>query len=144
MKTKSRIKVRETSAGGVLLRDGLVLLLQRGSGEWVMPKGHIEEGESHEEAAVREVGEETGLSVKVVRPLGRTEYKFRKDSSRLIHKTGDWFMMECLDGDLQIELIFKQGRFVSREAALRLLTFGNDRELLLRAVPRDRLPGERN
>ena len=54
----------EQSAGGVVLLGNAILLLRKYNGDWVLPKGKIEPGESHEEAALREVKEETGLNVK--------------------------------------------------------------------------------
>jgi ADP-ribose pyrophosphatase YjhB (NUDIX family) len=89
---RSGIKFRETSAGGVVLRAGEVLLLQRRTGEWVLPKGHIEEGESKADAAVREVQEETGLAVEAIEPLGTTQYRFTNKSGILVHKTVHWFL----------------------------------------------------
>ena len=52
----------EKSAGGIVLLDEKALILRRFSGDWVLPKGHIEEGETPEIAAMREVREETGIS----------------------------------------------------------------------------------
>ncbi|HSP56131.1 MAG TPA: NUDIX domain-containing protein [Dehalococcoidia bacterium] len=80
------MRLSETSAGGIVFRDGQVLLLQRTGGEWVMPKGHIEAGESPEAAAMREVLEETGLTATVVRPAGETQYSFRRSTGFLYGK----------------------------------------------------------
>nr|MDA8188223.1 NUDIX domain-containing protein [Dehalococcoidales bacterium] len=62
--------VTEVSAGGVLLDDGDIFLLHKPNGEWVMPKGHLESGETPEQAAVREVLEETGLTARIVAKVG--------------------------------------------------------------------------
>lgn len=131
---RSGIKFRETSAGGVVFRTGEVLLLQRLTGEWGFPKGHLEEGESKADAAVREVREETGLLVEATERLGATQYRFTNDSGRLVHKTVHWFLMECQGGELVVEPLFRQARFMHPEEALRLLTFANDRMLLGRAL----------
>ncbi len=131
---RTTIKLRETSAGGVVFRGDEVLLLQRRTGEWVLPKGHIDEGESEPETAVREVREETGLVVEAIEPLGATQYRFTNNSGRLVHKTVHWFLMECQGGELAVEPLFRQARFVRPEEALRLLTFANDRMLLSRAL----------
>jgi 8-oxo-dGTP pyrophosphatase MutT (NUDIX family) len=128
------IKFRETSAGGLVFRGGEVLLLQRRTGEWVLPKGHIEERESKAEAATREVQEETGLIVEALEPLGTTQYRFTNESGSLVHKTVHWFLMEWRGGDLAVEPLFRQARFAPPEEALRLLTFANDRALVNRAL----------
>lgn len=59
--------------------------LRHGALAWTLPKGHVEDGESLERAAVREVAEETGLSANVLAPLGTVDYWFVWDSRR-IHK----------------------------------------------------------
>ena len=55
----------EQSAGGVVLLGNAILLLRKYNGDWVLPKGKIESGESHEEAALREVKEETGVKANI-------------------------------------------------------------------------------
>jgi 8-oxo-dGTP pyrophosphatase MutT (NUDIX family) len=67
-------------AGGVVARtvDGereyLLVGARRSRGEWVLPKGHIEPGETPEAAAVREVQEEAGVRAAVVAPAGESRY----------------------------------------------------------------------
>src|SRR5277367_6513859 len=67
---------REVSAGGVVYRRDasgdfeVVLVRPAGRDSWVLPKGHLEPGESIAEAALREAREETGLEVSIARPLG--------------------------------------------------------------------------
>ena len=56
----------EVSAGGVVLFGNAVLLLRKFNGDWVLPKGKVEEGENRQEAALREVLEETGLYVTTI------------------------------------------------------------------------------
>jgi 8-oxo-dGTP pyrophosphatase MutT (NUDIX family) len=91
---------RLVSAGGVVL-DGdaaRVLLItmvgQDGRARWTLPKGGVEPGESHEDAAVREVREETGHTAAVLAPLRPISYSFlwRPDGVRY-HKTVHWFLM---------------------------------------------------
>lgn len=67
------------SAGGIVVRKEVgqvkVLVTQHsGHKGWDFPKGHIEEGESSEVAAVREVEEETGVKAEIVEKVGKTEY----------------------------------------------------------------------
>ena len=105
--------VDETSAGGVVLdaeRTKVALigrLDRRGRLLWSLPKGHIEEGETPEQTAVREVAEETGISSTVVRPLGTIDYWFVAEDRR-IHKTVHHFLLEAAggqlsDGDLEVD-----------------------------------------
>lgn len=95
----------ETSAGGVVLdaEQANVALIgrldRRGRLLWSLPKGHIEEGETPEQTAVREVAEETGISSKVLSPLGTIDYWFVADNRR-IHKTVHHFLLQATDGEL--------------------------------------------
>ncbi|WP_238992799.1 NUDIX hydrolase [Jiangella aurantiaca] len=75
---------------------------RRGRLEWVLPKGHVEAGETPEEAAVREVSEETGLQSRVVAPVGDIDYWFVADNRR-IHKTVHHFLLEATGGSLSTD-----------------------------------------
>lgn len=67
---------------------------------WSLPKGHIEEGETAAETAVREVCEETGLTSKVLHPLGIIDYWFVAEQHKKVHKTVHHFLLEWVSGEL--------------------------------------------
>lgn len=100
--------VYEYSAGGMVVdgldRDKQVAVLighvdRRGRTLWTLPKGHIEVGERAEEAAIREIAEETGIRGDVLAPLGSIEYWFRAES-HIVHKTVQHYLLRFLDGEL--------------------------------------------
>lgn len=104
-----RPRVEETSAGGfVLSADGefkvaLIGRLTRGGRlDWCVPKGHPEGNETLEEAAVREIAEETGLNVRVLEHLGDIHYEFQVPD-RIISKTVHHYLLQQIDGDLTVE-----------------------------------------
>lgn len=72
---------------------------RRGRLLWSLPKGHLEEGESAEDAAVREVEEETGIRGRVLASLGSIDYWFVAEDRR-IHKTVHHYLLEAAGGEL--------------------------------------------
>jgi 8-oxo-dGTP pyrophosphatase MutT (NUDIX family) len=75
--------VREPTAGGIVFRHGKkgveILLIQDAKDRWTIPKGHIEEGETAQQTAKREIGEEAGLSdVDVLGWLGKIHFRYRR------------------------------------------------------------------
>jgi len=89
---------RQYSAGGLVVRGDQILLIATHSGRWQLPKGHLEPGESAEQAALRETQEETGVRGRVVAPLPGVEYSFLQDGQR-IEKRVDYFLLEYESGD---------------------------------------------
>lgn len=103
------VRVEETSAGGfVLAADGsqrvaLIGRLSRsGRIDWCVPKGHPEGSETLEEAAVREIQEETGLQAEIMGTLGTINYEFSA-SGKLIAKTVHHFLLRQTGGELTVE-----------------------------------------
>jgi 8-oxo-dGTP pyrophosphatase MutT (NUDIX family) len=97
--------VDETSAGGLIVDHQLSIaavigrLDRRGRLLWSLPKGHIEAGETPEQAAVREVQEETGILGEVLAPLGTIDFWFIAEDRR-VHKTVHHFLLRMLGGEL--------------------------------------------
>ena len=75
---------------------------RRGRLLWSLPKGHVEAGETHEDAAVREVEEETGIRGRVLAALGTIDYWFVAEDRR-IHKTVHHYLLEASGGELSDE-----------------------------------------
>jgi len=90
----------EFSAGGIAIDGQKILMVKvenlEGSIVWTFPKGHIEPGEKVEEAALREVQEETGYRCEITKPFDRIQYYFRQNGM-LIKKTVTWFLMKALE-----------------------------------------------
>jgi 8-oxo-dGTP pyrophosphatase MutT (NUDIX family) len=94
----------EFSAGGVVfrVRDGALefaAIRPRGRSVWALPKGHVDEGETPEQAAVREVAEETGLKARSVAPLGEVRYVYQAHGRR-VHKRVQFFLLEWEQGTI--------------------------------------------
>lgn len=134
----SRVRTA-TAAGGVVMRPGeggweVVLAGRQSDGTWVFPKGTPDRGESIEETAEREVREETGLDVRIVRPLGQTDYWFAAPGER-VHKFVHFFLMEATGGDVSAhDHEYDEVRWVPLAEARRILSFDTYRDVLDRAV----------
>ncbi|WP_309070384.1 NUDIX hydrolase [Arthrobacter sp.] len=102
--------VEEVSAGGIvvdtstdLLNVAIIARLNRGGRlEWCLPKGHPENQENNEQAAVREIEEETGIRGRVLAALGSIDYWFTVSGHR-VHKTVHHFLLVSTGGHLTIE-----------------------------------------
>jgi 8-oxo-dGTP pyrophosphatase MutT (NUDIX family) len=100
-------RVDETSAGGLVVDTSsgrtVAALIgrkdRRGRMLWSLPKGHIEAGESAEQAAVREVAEETGIAGEILAELGSIDFWFVAQDRR-IHKTVRHFLLRATGGEL--------------------------------------------
>jgi len=97
--------VDETSAGGLVVDHAtsqaavIGRLDRRGRLLWSLPKGHIEDGETAEQAAVREIEEETGITGRVIAPLGTIDFWFVAEDRR-VHKTVHHFLLQATGGEL--------------------------------------------
>jgi ADP-ribose pyrophosphatase YjhB (NUDIX family) len=132
---RRRVKV-ETSSGGVVFRrsdDGMRFLLIRDPYEnWGLPKGHLEQDESPEQAALREVAEETGLvELAVVVELPTIDWYFR-DRGRLIHKFCHFYLVESAEGEPvpQLDEGITECVWRTFEHALETVSYANAREVL--------------
>ena len=131
--------VSETSAGGVVYRrvdDGYAVLLIKDSYKnWGFPKGHVEPGEDAEQAAVREIGEETGLTSLAKRAFIRDIDWFFRFRGKLIHKTCHFFLFESAEGEAtpQRDEGITAVRWLALEPALKAVSYANAREVLREA-----------
>ena len=131
-------KVEETSAGGVVLDLSIdppaVALIARHDRRsrllWSLPKGHVEAGETPEQAALREVHEETGLVGRILAPLGVIDFWFVVEDRR-IHKTVHHYVIEAVGGELSDEDIEVEAvEWIPFHQVVRKLAYGDERRLV--------------
>lgn len=135
--------IQQTSAGGIVFRkldDRIdVALIARTSPRrriiWALPKGWVEPGETIPDAALREIREETGLTGRLVEPLGQIEYSFYspEDSAR-IQKTVHFFLVEFLSGDTaDHDHEVDEARWWPLDATLAQMTYQSERQVMEKA-----------
>jgi 8-oxo-dGTP diphosphatase len=118
------------AAGGVVVRDGMVLLVHRPRyDDWTLPKGKLDPGESFEDAAVREVEEETGLRCRLVRELPSTEYRVRGRPKTVRY----WLMEPESDTPFVPNDETDDLRWLPPNEALALLSYDRDRDVVAAA-----------
>jgi 8-oxo-dGTP pyrophosphatase MutT (NUDIX family) len=132
----------EFSAGGVVVRGNEVAVIvpvkRAGDGSRVLglPKGHPEHGETPEEAAAREVREETGLTAELLEPLGEVRYRYERHG-RKIAKRVAFYLFEYRSGDLaDHDHEIEDARWMPFEQAARELSYEGEREMVERALSR--------
>ena len=120
------------AAGGLVQRrrqdgvDEILVVHRRAYDDWSFPKGKLELGESEEDAAVREVEEETGLRCRLEHELATTSYR----DARRRPKTVRYWVMTPISGELAAANEIDDARFVPIAEARSLLTYARDVELL--------------
>lgn len=130
---------RAVSAGGVVLREGAagaeVVICGRDADDvWGLPKGTLDEGESLQEAAVREVSEETGLKVEIVTKIGVVEYWFSADGVRY-HKWVHHYLMRSTGGrTADHDAEHDRVAWMPVDEAIVRLTFDNDKNMVRQAM----------
>ena len=134
----------EVSAGGVVYRredEGIEMALaarrtRRGELAWGLAKGAIEPGESEEQAAVREVLEETGLEVDVEADLGDIRYFYVWEGVR-VRKRVHFFLMRMTGGDVaHHDTEMEDVRWFPLRTAAKRAAYKGEREVIERAVVR--------
>lgn len=127
------------SCGGVVFHRGKILLLYKNQNNrytgWVIPKGTVEQGETYEETALREVEEEAGVKAKIVEYIDKTTYNF-KGREGIVAKSVHWYVMtsDTFDCKPQAEEFFSDAGYYKRHEALHLLKFTDERLILEKAL----------
>lgn len=127
--------IEATSCGGVVIFRGKVLVLYKNYRNkyegWVLPKGTVEQGEAHEDTAIREVREESGSKAIIRKYVGKTEYTFNT-AQDTVSKVVYWYLMaaESYYSKPQKEEFFEDSGFYKYHEAYHLLKFPNERQML--------------
>lgn len=135
------VRYRRSAGGVVYRRRGqrveVCLIATAKKTRWQLPKGRIEPGETKEEAALREVHEETGLEATIEEQLGEISFRYVRKQRKRIHKRVVFFLMVYQDGstddhDDEVD----EARFFPIDDALERLTFDSERDMVARARAR--------
>ena len=130
---------REFSAGGIVLREGKILLVEvenlKGEIVWTFPKGHLEKGESSLDAALREVEEETGWKCRETGKLTDVTYWFTRNGAPVFKKVS-WFTMEPVKKTGKPDAVeIRKTKWVELGKAEALLKYPSDLKIM-KELPR--------
>ena len=132
----------ELSAGGAVVRGGDVIVVvpvKRDAQRrrvLVLPKGHLDPGETDEAAAVREVAEETGVDAELIDKLGDVEYSYERRGRRR-NKRVAFYLFEYRSGSVEDhDHEIEEARWMPLKEAVRDLTYKGEQEIVRRALSR--------
>ena len=126
---------RVFSAGGIIFKkekgEVKVLVTQHSKHKgWEFPKGHLEIAETSEQAALREVEEETGVKAKVLEKAGTTQYFYYDDDKQKCFKTVNYFFMQFLElGEATTASEVSDKKWLPVEKVEAQLTFKSTKEM---------------
>lgn len=124
----------EVSAGGVVVFGNAILLLRKYNGDWVLPKGKVEKGETREQAALREVREETGVKAQIDKYLGEIHYTYKEnwDLNKGVHKIVFWYLMHTknMDTTPQKEEGFVDAKFIHIDRVADMARYDDEKEII--------------
>ena len=138
--------VREPTAGGIIFRrrekdgDIEILLIQDAKDRWTIPKGHIEPGETAQQTAKREIGEEVGLyDIEILGWLGKIHFRYRRMDKLVLMTTQIYLVRAGKDADnIKEEEWMKDVRWFSFQDALDAIEYEDIGKLMLLAKKRIR------
>jgi 8-oxo-dGTP diphosphatase len=120
------------AAGGVVLRDApgntreVAVIHRPKYDDWSLPKGKLEAAEGWEQAALREVAEETGIRCELGEELEPARYLDRKGRCKIVR----FWLMRPITGEFEPNDEVDELRWLSPEDAAQLLSYEHDRELV--------------
>jgi len=129
--------MKEVSAGGVVIFGNTLLVLKKFNGDYVLPKGRVEAGESLEEAAIREVEEESGVKAVIIDYIGEAKYKYRNYRQKeIVTKTVHWYLMttNSMEKVPQKSEGFIDVVFTHIDKASKMVKYDDEREIIKKGL----------
>lgn len=121
----------EKSCGAIVIQGEKILIIQQAAGHWGFPKGHVEDGETEVETAIREIKEETNLDVEIDESHRYVEHYSPKEG---VEKDVVLFVAKMIGGEIKAqEEEVQKIKWLSYEEAIQTITYDNSRSVLKEA-----------
>jgi len=128
--------MQEKSAGAIVFNNGSILLLQHAHGDhWAYPKGHINANETEEQAAIREVKEETGIDIELLPSFKETESYFFTMRGKKVHKDVTVFAANAKNTHITPQAKeIRAAEWVPAAEAVKRATYEKTKEIIKKAI----------
>lgn len=131
--------IKEISAGGVVFFRSNILLLRKYNGDWVLPKGRLEESELLEQTALREVFEESNVKAELIKYIGKIKYEFNRTAitGRVqIQKEVHWYLMRAknITCSAQKKEGFNYADYVPFKKACLIAKYDDEKKIIQTAI----------
>jgi len=128
----------EISSGGVVYFGNAILLLKKYNGDWVLPKGKIEENEDTKDTSIREVFEEGGVKADAIKYIGKIQYSFKNSwkNNEIVNKTVHWYLMKArgMACNPQKEEGFIDARFIHIDRVKGMAKYYDEKNIIEKAI----------
>ena len=129
---KNHVKNSENEtlkSGGLIIKDGKILLVSSNNKIFGIPKGHLEVGETIIEGGIREIKEETGFDVRIIKELPAIKYQYEETGEKVFLQ---YYLYEIVSGKIKPEPNTFLGWF-TKEESFKVVPYENEREIIEKA-----------
>ena len=124
----------DKSAGLIVVHENKVLLVRNPKNQWLLPKGHLEKGETEEQAAIREIKEETNIDAQIIPGFKESDAYWFRDKGELVRKEVVFFMAKTKNMDIIVDKEELSGAdWFDWDAGIDIASFDSVKKLLKRA-----------
>lgn len=125
---------RDKSAGLIVVNENKILLVKNPKNQWLLPKGHLEKDETEEQAAVREIKEETDIDVELIPGFREEDAYWFREKGELVRKEVVFFMAKAKNSNITVDKDeLSDANWFDWDAGIDIASFDSVKKLLKRA-----------
>lgn len=125
---------RDKSAGLIVVNENKILLVKNPKNQWLLPKGHLEKDETEEQAAVREIKEETDIDVELIPGFREEDAYWFREKGELVRKEVVFFMAKAKNSNITVDNEeLSDANWFDWDAGIDIASFDGVKKLLKRA-----------